>query len=86
MRFSIALFVASASAAVLIATPAQAYDFRQLVAYKDYSSSTDFCNAWNTNCKDYVPKDKSLKYGGSTCEPGDYHGKHKKTEAKVACV
>lgn len=86
MRSSIALFLASA--AILIATPAQAYDFRQLVKYShtEYPTSTAFCEAWDKDCKDYVPKDKSLKYGYAVCEPGDHHGKHKKTEAKVACV
>ncbi|PWN32582.1 uncharacterized protein FA14DRAFT_181266 [Meira miltonrushii] len=88
MRSSIALLIASASAAVLIATPARAYDFRQLVKYshQEYPTSSDFCDAWDTACKEYVPKDQSLKYGYSVCEPGDYHGKHAKTEAKVACV
>ncbi|PWN32583.1 uncharacterized protein FA14DRAFT_191676 [Meira miltonrushii] len=88
MRSSIALLIASASAAVLIATPARAYDFRQLVKYshQEYPTSSDFCNAWDTACKEYVPKDQSLKYEGSTCEPGDYQGKHAKTEALVDCV
>lgn len=86
MRFSIALILASVSASMMIVTPAQAYDFRTLVKYTDYPSPTDFCNAWNTNCKNYVPKDHSLKDGSSVCEPGNYQGKHTKTEAKVACV
>jgi len=85
MRFSVALLVASASAALFVAQPAQAYDFRVLVGY-NYPSSSAFCSAWNTACANYVPKDQSLKYGGSVCEPGDYHGEHKKTEAKVSCV
>jgi hypothetical protein len=36
--------------------------------------------------RDFKPTDTSLFFAGSVCEPGDYSGKNKNTEALASCV
>lgn len=85
MRYTIAIFLATASAALFSATPAKAADNRVLVNFTDYSSGAAFCNAWRCNCINYVPTDSSLSFQGAYCNPGDYQGKNTNSVAKVFC-
>lgn len=50
---------------------------------------TSMCSLYDTFfciSRAYQPKDTSLFWIGSLCEPGDYSGKNKRTEALVTCV
>lgn len=85
MRFTIALLIASASAALFTATPAEAVDNRVLVKYSG-RTPTDFCNQWRCNCINYVPKDQTLTFGTAYCQPGDSSGNNRDTEARVFCT
>ncbi|KAK0526005.1 hypothetical protein OC834_004961 [Tilletia horrida] len=75
MRYALAVATVLGLASVAIAI-----DNRQLIKFENN------CDRWNAACKAYQPKDKSLTFAYTLCEPGDYHGQDPDTEAKVYCT
>ncbi|KAK0539849.1 hypothetical protein OC835_000944 [Tilletia horrida] len=85
MRYALAVATVLGLASIAIAI-----DNRQLIKFENN------CDRWNAAClminvpalhsKAYQPKDKSLTFAYTLCEPGDYHGQDPDTEAKVYCT
>ncbi|KAF8309831.1 hypothetical protein DL93DRAFT_2170127 [Clavulina sp. PMI_390] len=83
MKFAVVL----ASLAALIPL-ASAVDYRQLITVPaGYSSGTDFCNDWISDCHTKVTAEASDEFFNSAyCVPGDYQGNNVDTEALAYCV
>ncbi|UZJ54115.1 hypothetical protein CBS101457_003435 [Exobasidium rhododendri] len=76
--------VAAIVAAAMSATPVSAADDRQLYTYSG-GDGVAFCKSWKCACINYVPTNTALTFQTANCNPGDYSGNNKNTEALAFC-